>query len=123
MSPRLYALAADVVLWFHVGIVLFNVFGLVVIPLGAWQGWPFVRIMWWRLLHIVLMAIVMLQAAMGHACFLTLWQAALNESSGEPAAAMPMIQRWVSAVIFWQMPIWVFALIYAAAFVYCLALW
>jgi hypothetical protein len=35
---------ADTVLALHVGVILFNVFGVVVIPLGGWLGWRFVRV-------------------------------------------------------------------------------
>jgi hypothetical protein len=47
---------ADAILWFHVGVVLFNVFGLVVVPIGAWRGWEFVRIFWWQALHLAMLA-------------------------------------------------------------------
>ena len=35
---------AEAILWFHVVVIAFNVFGLVAIPLGAWSGWKFVRV-------------------------------------------------------------------------------
>jgi hypothetical protein len=59
---------AEGVLAAHVCIILFNVFGLVAIPLGRWLGWRFVRVAWWRLLHLVSMAAVAVQAAAGRAC-------------------------------------------------------
>jgi hypothetical protein len=79
---------ADAVLALHVGIILFNVFGLVVIPLGGWLGWRFVRVAWWRLLHLGAMAVVAMQALVGQACFLTLWQDALvGMGQGEPRSS------------------------------------
>jgi hypothetical protein len=38
MNASLTMILADVVLALHVGVILFNVFGLVVIPLGGWLG-------------------------------------------------------------------------------------
>jgi Protein of Unknown function (DUF2784) len=116
-------LLADLVLALHLGVILFNVFGLVVVPLGAWRGWPFVRVFWWRALHLVSLAAVAAQAAFGRACFLTLWQAGLEAGAGETAATRPMIQAWVERLIFWPLPPWVFALIYAAVLIYAVALW
>ena len=48
MDPQYRFALADAVLLLHLGIVLFNVFGLIAIPLGAWRGWDFVRVFWWR---------------------------------------------------------------------------
>lgn len=112
-------IAADVILAAHVAIILFNLFGLVAVPLGAVYGWRFVRIAWWRLLHVALLAAVAAQASLGRACILTLWQAAL---SGAAADQAPLVARWVNRVIYWRLPIWVFAALYAAVFVYALVL-
>jgi hypothetical protein len=109
---------AQWVLALHLAIIAFNIFGLIFIPVGAWRGWAFVRKPGWRLVHVVSMATVAVQAAAGRACFLTDWQAAL---AGAPAG-QPMIMRWVNSVIFWPMPIWVFVALYLVLFAYTLAL-
>ena len=71
MDGQRYSLLARLVLAAHVAIILFNVVGLVVIPLGAWRGWRFVRIFWWRALHLAILAIVAVQALLARDCFLT----------------------------------------------------
>jgi len=112
---------AALVLLVHFGIVLFNVGGLVAIPLGGWFAWSWVRIFWWRALHLLSLGIVALQAMLGQACFLTIWQMTLaRHSSGEPP---PMIATWVNGVLYWPLPLWVFALIYVAVLLYTIALW
>jgi hypothetical protein len=35
---------------------------------------------------------------------------------------MPLIMSWVDRLIYWNLPIWVFALLYALIFSYALAL-
>jgi len=112
MSP------GEPVLAVHVAVIGFNVFGLVAIPLGAWRGWPFVRVRWWRILHLLSFAVVALQALLGRACFLTDWQAALTGGSREP-----LIMRWVDAVIYWPLPAWAFEAAYVALFAYVAALY
>lgn len=109
---------ASAILAVHLFIIAFNVAGLVVIPLGAWLGWRIVRIAWLRLLHLALLAVVVAQAAAGRACILTIWQ---NELTGN-AAPPPLIVHWVDEVIYWNLPIWAFAVLYAVAFLYVLAL-
>jgi hypothetical protein len=106
------------VLAVHVGVILFNLFGLVAVPLGGWLGWRFVRIGWWRWLHLASLAVVAAQALAGRACFLTLWQQAL---AGAPASA-PLVMRWVNSVIFWPLPLGFFAALYVTVWLYALAL-
>lgn len=111
--------AAQLVLAVHLLVIGFNVFGLVAIPLGAWRDWRFVRVRWWRALHLVSIAAVAVQALAGRACFLTDWQGRL---AGE-AGAEPLIVRWVNATLYWPMPLWVFTAAYLAILVYVLSLW
>jgi hypothetical protein len=114
---------ADAILWFHVGVVLFNVFGLVVVPVGAWRGWEIVRIFWWRALHLAMLALVAIQAVFGRACFLTIWQSDLLQQAGQAGSSGPFIQQWATRLIFWPLPLWFFVVLYLAVWAYALALW
>lgn len=107
------------VLAVHFGIIMFNVVGLIVIPLGDLFGWSFVRERIWRILHLVSWGAVALQAAAGRACFLTDWQYELAGGKGDPD---PLIASTVNALIYWPLPLWVFAIIYAAIFALVLGL-
>lgn len=113
------ALLAGSVLAVHLAVIAFNLFGLVAVPLGAWRGWGFVRVRWWRLLHLASFAVVALQALLGRACFLTLWQDAASGAATE----QPLIMRTVNRLIYWPLPMWAFTAAYVALFVYVLALW
>jgi hypothetical protein len=123
MDAHLYSLLARLVLAAHVGIIAFNVVALVVIPLGAWRGWSFVRIWWWRALHVAILALVAVQALLARACFLTLWQSALQQRAGEAASSAPLIERWVHGLLFWPLPLWFFAVLYVVVCLYALLLW
>lgn len=118
MSPQALATA---VLAVHVGIITFNVGGLVLIPLGAWLNWGWVRRFWLRLLHVLSLAVVAVQALLGRACFLTIWQFALQ--SHEPGEAPPLLASWINRLIYWPLPPWVFLAMYVAVFAYTLLLW
>jgi len=110
---------AYLVLGLHLAIIGFNLFGLIVIPVGAWRGWTFVRRPVWRLLHIVSLGIVALQAAFGRACFLTIWYDSL---AGDTPTETPLIMGWINDLILWPLPMWAFALGYGLILVYVLAL-
>jgi hypothetical protein len=107
------------VLAIHLAVIAFNIFGLIAIPLGAALGWRWVRVLWWRALHLGSLAVVALQAVLGRACFLTDWQDALTGGGAHD----PLIMRWVNGVIYWPLPMWVFTAAYVAVFAYVLALW
>jgi hypothetical protein len=113
------AALGELVLGAHLAVIAFNVLGLIAIPLGAALNWRWVRIRWWRLLHIASWAVVALQAILGRACFLTQWQDELTGASGEP----PLIMRFVNGLIFWPLPIWVFGATYLLLFIAVIALW
>lgn len=115
--------AAQAIFWVHIGIITFNVFGLIVIPLGVWLGWAFVRVLWWRILHLVALLIVALQAVLGRACFLTIWESDLAVRAGETSSNLPLIQGWITRLVFWPLPIWAFAVFYVAIALYVIALW
>jgi hypothetical protein len=119
MAPEPNILA-EAVLIAHLAVIAFNLFGLIAIPLGGWLGWGFVRVRWWRRLHLGLLAVVALQALAGRACILTILQAALV---GADTGRTPLIMGFVNRIIFWPLPLWVFTTIYAFIWVYALALW
>jgi hypothetical protein len=112
-------LSAQVILTVHLAVIAFNIAGLIAIPVGARLGWRWVRVRWWRALHVASWAIVALQAALGRACFLTLWQDEAAGAGGEP----PLIVRTANRLIYWPLPMWVFTAIYLALFAYVIVLW
>ena len=123
MSTTLALILADAVLLLHLGVILFNIFGIVVIPLGAWLSWRFVRIFWWRALHVAILVVVAFQAALGRLCFLTIWHADLVSLAGGQTSNMPGVAAFISRLIFWPLPAWVFVVIYVAVCIYTFALW
>lgn len=113
---------ATVVLVVHLGVVAFNIFGMVAVPLGAWLRWRFVRGFWWRLVHLASLLVVALQALLGRACFLTIWQSGLEAEQTSPVPP-PMIATWINRLLYWPLPLWVFAALYVVVLVYVLLLW
>ena len=110
---------AEAVFAIHLGIIGFNVAGLIVIPVGAWRGWRIVRIAWLRLLHLAMLLIVTAQALAGRACILTIWQ---NDLTGLAQPTQPIIMRWIEPLVYWHFPMWVFAVLYSGVFLYVLGL-
>lgn len=123
MSPFAYGLLADLILLIHFGVVLFNLFWLVAVPVGAWQGWNFVRLRGWRIAHLILMALVAVQPLLGRVCLLTIWQYAFDEKKGDVVSIFPAVRAWVISLMYWQAPPWAFTVMYVAGFAFTIALW
>lgn len=107
------------ILGLHLAIIAFNVAGCVLVPVGAWRGWRWVRAFWFRLAHLLSLAVVALQALLGRACFVTIWQGDVSGNSH----AQPLIADWINRLIYWPLPLWVFAAAYVVVFAYVIALW
>ena len=112
-------MAAISVLALHLAIIAFNVAGCVLIPIGALLRWRWVREFWWRLAHLLSLAAVALQALLGRTCFLTIWQGDVSGASH----VQPLIASWINRLIYWPLPLWVFAVAYVVVFAYVIALW
>ena len=112
-------MAALSILFLHLAIIAFNVAGCVLIPIGAWRHWHWVRDFWFRVAHLACLAAVAVQAVLGRVCFLTLWQ---SDVSGA-ANTQPLIAGWIERMIYWSLPLWVFEIAYVVVFAYVVALW
>ena len=110
---------ADLVFLLHAAVVLFNVGGLLLIAIGGPLGWAWVRHCGFRITHVSLMAFVTAEAILGLSCPLTLLEDWLRGT----ATGLSFVQRWVSALIYWHAPSWVFALLYAAFLLAVAAAW
>lgn len=107
------------ILALHLAIIAFNFAGCVLVPIGAWRGWSWVRAFWWRLAHLLCLALVAVQAVLGRACFLTIWQGDVSGAARSP----PLIAGWIDRLIYWPLPLWVFAAAYVLVFAYVIVLW
>jgi Protein of Unknown function (DUF2784) len=112
-------LAADVLLIFHLLVVAFNVGGLLVTWFGAAVGWPWVRARPFRLLHLVSIGVVAAGALLGAACPLTAWEDTLRGA----APLGSFVARWVSRALYYDLPEWIFSVLYVAWAAATLATW
>ena len=113
LSP-LYLLAADLVLYLHAAFVVFVIAGQVGILAGHLAGWHWVRNGWFRLAHRGAIAVVVLQAWLGVLCPLTTLETWLRGKSGDASYPGAFIAYWVERILYYDLPEWVFTLIYTA---------
>ncbi len=103
-------LLADVVLVLHFAIVVFIVGGLVLTWIGAGLGWGWVRNPVFRYLHLGAIVFVALEALLGYACPLTVWEDLLRGG----VRTESFIGRLVRRALYYDAPAWVFTALYVA---------
>lgn len=114
------AILADVLLALHVCVVLFVVLGEVLFLVGGARHWRWVRHFGLRMLHLVLIGFVAVQSWFGQVCPLTTWEHALRGAQPPDAG---FIELWLSRLIYFNAPAWVFVAAYTGFALLVLATW
>lgn len=121
-TEAVYSAIADLVLVAHAGFVVFVVLGLVVIWVGGWRNWRFVRNLWFRLAHLAAIGVVAAEAVAGFICPLTTLENQLRVlAGGGERYTESFIQHWLHRVLFFDFHQSVFTWSYVAFFL-CVAL-
>jgi hypothetical protein len=98
---RFYLVLADLLLLMHVAYVAFVVFGLVLVWLGAWRRWGFVRHLWFRVAHLAAIGVVAAESMLGFVCPLTTWEDRLRLlAGGEERYEGSFLQHWLHRVLY-----------------------
>jgi hypothetical protein len=123
IAPATAALLADALLALHAGVVLFVVGLLPLVLIGGARGWRWVRRRGLRLTHLGLMLFIAAQAWLGQLCPLTAWEQALRQRAGQAAYQESFIEHWLSRLLYWEAPWWVFVAAYTAFAVLVAGAW
>lgn len=107
-----YQVLADIVLATHFAVVLFVIGGLVAIVIGNIRGWRFVNGWWFRAAHLAAIAVVVAQAWFGVVCPLTTLESALRVKAGGTGYETSFIEHWITRLLFYDAPTWVFTVAY-----------
>ncbi|AUT66008.1 DUF2784 domain-containing protein [Paraburkholderia terrae] len=100
---------ADAVLVLHALIVLFIVGGLMAIWAGAALQYAWVRNRAFRVLHLAAIGVVAILAALDVPCPLTVLEDRLRTGG---TVEQGFVQRWVSHWLYYDFPVWMFAVAY-----------
>ena len=96
----------------HVLFVVFVVLGLVLIFMGKFLFWQWVKNPWFRIAHLLGVGVVVVQSWFGVICPLTIWEMNLRLNAGETAYEGSFITHWLSEILYYQAPPWVFVVAY-----------
>ncbi|WP_291145088.1 DUF2784 domain-containing protein [Hydrogenophaga sp.] len=114
MHPDTAQLLADGLLTLHVAVVVSVVGLLPLVLIGGVRGWRWVQHRGLRLTHLVLIVFIAVQSWLGQLCPLTVWEQQLRERAGQAGYTDSFIEHWLSRLLYWQAPWWVFVAAYTA---------
>jgi hypothetical protein len=109
---RYWLWMADAVALLHAAYVAFVVLGFAAIVIGGVLKARWVRNFRFRIVHLVAMALVLVEAVVGIRCPLTVLENDLRIRSGDIAHSGDFIAYWTHRLIFYNWPAWVFTLLY-----------
>lgn len=113
MSSEFYAFAADVMVFLHFLYVAFVVGGELLILIGGFRNWRWIRSIVFRILHLAAIAVVAVQELLGILCPLTVWEYQLREIAGQRAEwDITFVGRIFRQLIYHDFPYWVFTFMY-----------
>lgn len=118
-----YEYFAVAVLLLHFAVVMFVTGGLFVIVAGNLRGWQWVNRLWFRLLHLITIAIVVSEAWLGVACPLTTLEMWLRAKAGAATYDTGFIEYWLGRLLYYDAPAWVFTLGYSLFGLAVIASW
>ena len=122
-SRALYSLLADALLVTHVLFAVFVIFSLMLIFVGKFRSWMWVRNPWFRAIHLLGIGVVVLQSWLGVICPLTIWEMDLRSKAGETIYEGSFVKHWLNELLYYQAPPWVFVVCYTAFGGLVLASW
>ncbi|MEO5702373.1 MAG: DUF2784 domain-containing protein [Gammaproteobacteria bacterium] len=111
-----YEFLADATILVHTLFILFVVGGQLLILVGWAGNWAWTRNIVFRLVHLAAIGFVIIQTWVGMVCPLTTLENNFRDLAGMQSYEMSFIGHWLTRLVFFSFPSWVFTLIYSAFF-------
>jgi hypothetical protein len=109
---KIYNYLADAVVVIHAAYIAFVILGLLAILTGRIFGWRWVRNLWFRAVHFLMILVVVVQALLGILCPLTTLEKHWRSKGGGDMYTGSFIGHWAHELIFFEAPRWVFTTCY-----------
>ena len=109
-----YRALADLIVIIHLGYVAFVVVGEILILIGLWRHWGWVKNRWFRIAHLAAIVIIAGESLLNIDCPLTVWEARLRQWAGQQVAAGSFVGSIIDRILFFHAPDWAFAISYVA---------
>ena len=88
-----------------------------------WERWQWARNFWFRVANLLAIGLVAVNAWLGKICPLTIWENEMREAAGSDAYPGTFVGYYLQKVIYYDFPIWVFAIVYTVFVALVLVTW
>ncbi|HYV38181.1 MAG TPA: DUF2784 domain-containing protein [Gemmataceae bacterium] len=112
-----YEILADIVVGVHLAYVSYVVFGELLIVVGIPLGWRWIRNIWFRGTHLLMIAVVAAEALAHFTCPLTTWEVQLLDAAGVAHENRSFVGRLMHNWMFFETPAdddWIWPWIYCS---------
>ncbi|HXW84923.1 MAG TPA: DUF2784 domain-containing protein [Candidatus Binataceae bacterium] len=120
MSPSLYL--SNLILVFHFSYAAFIVLGLILIAIGGFVHWNWIRNPWLRFAHLSAILVPLAETLLGIECPLTRIENLFRVRAGEVGYPDTFVGYWLHRILFHDWPPQVFAALYAGVALLTLAM-
>ena len=110
---------SEIVLFFHFIVFLFITVSFFLIPFGYFQKWKWVKNKYYRLTHLVLMGVILIETILGFMCPLTILENFLRNNIEVDNNLTQIIHQ----IMYWNLPNYQFIILYILSFSYLIFLW
>ncbi|MEH6652177.1 MAG: DUF2784 domain-containing protein [Motiliproteus sp.] len=104
---------ADLVLLLHALVVVFVVTSLLLTIVGGYKHWRWVRNWWFRVIHLIAIAVIVTQSWFGLLCPLTILEMWLRGQAGDGQYDGSFMQYWLQRLLYYDVPEWWFVVAYS----------
>jgi hypothetical protein len=108
----MYGLLADLLVAVHLAYVAYVVVGQLLILVGVVLRWGWVRNPWFRVTHLLAIAIVAVETVFEIECPLTVWERGLRGLAGQEFSGDNFVARLLHSLLFLNLPHWAFPVIH-----------
>lgn len=111
-TMNIYSLLADMVVLIHLAYVSFVVLGLLAILCGRLLNWKWVRNRWFRVTHLTMIGIVVVEALLSIQCPLTTLETNLRRAAGQEISHGSFVGRLAHNLLFYDFSPSFFTVVY-----------
>tara|TARA_B100000989_G_scaffold288139_1_gene258544 strand:- start:576 stop:947 length:372 start_codon:yes stop_codon:yes gene_type:complete len=112
-------LFSEIILLLHLLIFLFITLSFILIPIGYFQKWEWVKNKYYRSIHLILMGIISIETILGFMCPLTI----LENYFRDDIKVDNKLTEIAHQILYWDLPNYQFIILYILSFSYLIFLW
>ena len=110
---------SEIVLLLHFSIFLFMIFSFILIPFGYFQKWEWVKNIYFRSIHLILMGFILIETILGFMCPLTILENFLRADQKVDNIFTEIIHQ----IMYWDLTNYQFIILYFLSLSYIIFLW